>query len=379
LVIARIAFGVQFQSVGAVGPAMVKDLGLAYASLGTLVGAYSMLGLVLSLPAGWLIAQFGDRRIALAGLGLMIAGGLLLAAAAGFGVALAGRLISGAGAVLLMVVLPTIVIKRFAGAALSAAMGTLLAGYPLGIGLGFVALPVVGSWRMAMAATAAIAAVALVAAAIALAGNSASAAGTRRGFRLGAGEAAPVIAAGLLWGCLNAGFAVLLGFVPVFFVGHGLSAHVAGALVSLTAFATVPVGPLGGWLLGRLPQPLLGIAGGIAVTSVAMVSLPQDIAPEVPLVAVGVALGAIAGPVGCAAGSGARAGASRGRDGSVLADVLRPDDAVAASRRARARPDRRRRGAAIRGGAVHRTGAARAHCICRRPTAGNRGSGRWVR
>ncbi len=296
LVIARIAFGVQFQSVGAVGPAMVKDLGLAYASLGTLVGAYSMLGLVLSLPAGWLIAQFGDRRITLAGLGLMIAGGLLLAAAAGFGVALAGRLISGAGAVLVMVVLPTIVIKRFAGAALSAAMGTLLAGYPLGIGLGFVALPVVGSWRMAMAATAAIAAVALVAAAIALAGNSASAAGTRRGFRLGAGEAAPVIAAGLLWGCLNAGFAVLLGFVPVFFVGHGLSAHVAGALVSLTAFATVPVGPLGGWLLGRLPQPLLGIAGGIAVTSVAMVSLPQDIAPEVPLVAVGVALGAIAGP-----------------------------------------------------------------------------------
>jgi predicted MFS family arabinose efflux permease len=296
LVIARIAFGVQFQSVGAVGPAMVSDLGLAYASLGTLVGAYSMLGLVLALPAGWLIAQFGDRRITLAGLGFMIAGGLLLAAAPGFGVALAGRLISGSGAVLLMVVLPTLVIKRFTGAALSTAMGTLLAGYPLGIGLGFAALPVVGSWRMAMAATAALAAVALFAAAITLAGNSVNATGTQHGFRLDAGEVAPVVAAGLLWGCLNAGFAVLLGFVPLFFVDHGMSADVAGALVSLTAFATVPMGPLGGWLLGRLPQPLLGIAGGIAVTSLAIVFLPQDIAPEVPLVAVGVALGAIAGP-----------------------------------------------------------------------------------
>src|SRR5260221_1743661 len=98
--IARIAFGVQFQSVGAVGPAMVKDLGLAYASLGTLVGAYSMLGLVLSLPAGWLIAQFGDRRITLARLGLMIPGGLLLAAAAVFRVALVGRPVFAAGALL---------------------------------------------------------------------------------------------------------------------------------------------------------------------------------------------------------------------------------------------------------------------------------------
>jgi hypothetical protein len=59
LTVARVAYGVQFQSVGAVGPAMVQDLSLAYASLGTLVGAYSMLGVVLALPAGWLIAQLG--------------------------------------------------------------------------------------------------------------------------------------------------------------------------------------------------------------------------------------------------------------------------------------------------------------------------------
>ena len=99
LTVARVAYGVQFQSVGAVGPAMVQDLSLAYASLGTLVGAYSMLGVVLALPAGWLIAQLGDRRIVLAGLGFMILGGLLLAAAPGFPVALTGRLISGAGGV----------------------------------------------------------------------------------------------------------------------------------------------------------------------------------------------------------------------------------------------------------------------------------------
>src|ERR671912_1188750 len=86
LTFARVAYGVQFQSVGAVGPAMIADLGLDYASLGTLVGAYSTLGLALSLPAGWLIARLGDRMV-VAGLGLIAAGGLLLAVAPGFGAA----------------------------------------------------------------------------------------------------------------------------------------------------------------------------------------------------------------------------------------------------------------------------------------------------
>jgi predicted MFS family arabinose efflux permease len=297
LTFARIAYGVQFQSVGAVGPAMIADLGLDYASLGTLVGAYSMLGLVLSLPAGWLMARFGDRRIVLSGIGLIVLGGALLTVAPAFGVALAGRLISGAGAVLLLVALPTIVAGNFTGTALSAAMGTLLAGYPLGIGLGFIALPLAGSWRAAMASTAVLASVALVAAAIALPRIPGSAAGTQPAARLGAGEALAVTAAGLVWGCSNAGLAVLLGFAPVFFVDHGVSAQAAGALVSLTAFATVPVGPLGGWLLGRLRRPLSGIAGGIALASLAMMTLTLEVAPAVPLVVAGLALGATAGPI----------------------------------------------------------------------------------
>ena len=297
LTVARVAYGVQFQSVGAVGPAMVQDLSLAYASLGTLVGAYSMLGVVLALPAGWLIAQLGDRRIVLAGLGFMILGGLLLAAAPGFPVALTGRLISGAGGGLLLVSLPTIIMNHFTGTGLSTAMGTMLAGYPVGIGLGSAALPLAGSWRMAMAATAVLSGVALVGVAVVLVGGPGSAVETKRGLRLGVRELASVIAAGAVWGCLNAGFAVLLGFASVFFVDQGLSARDAGVLVSLTAFATVPMSSFGGWLLSRLPRPLMGIAGGIVLASVAIALLPLGIAPVVPIILVGLALGAIAGPI----------------------------------------------------------------------------------
>src|SRR3712207_8970000 len=59
--------------------------------------------------------------------------------------------------------------------------------------------------------------------------------------------------------------------------------------------ATVPMGPLGGWLLGRLRHPLLGIAGGIVLVSLAVVALALGAAPAVLLVAAGLALGATAG------------------------------------------------------------------------------------
>jgi cyanate permease len=261
------------------------------------VGAYSLLGLVLALPAGWLTARLGDRRTVLAALGLMFAGGLVLAAAPGFDVAFGGRIVSGAGAVLLMVSLPAIIMKHFTGAVLPAAMGTMLAGFPIGIGLGSVALPVLGSWRLAMATTAALCVVALVGAAIVLAGGSVRAVEARGGTGLRVAELMPVIAAGLVWGSLNAGFAALLGFAAVFFVSEGLSPHDAGAVVSLSAFATVPLAPLGGWLLGRLRQPLLGIAGGLVALSVGVLVLAQGSPPAVPLIAFGLALGAVAGPI----------------------------------------------------------------------------------
>src|SRR3712207_8979729 len=58
----------------------------------------------------------------------------------------------------------------------------------LGIGMGFVALPLLGSWRAAMAATAVLALLALAAAAAALPGTSGGGAEARRSIRLNTGE-----------------------------------------------------------------------------------------------------------------------------------------------------------------------------------------------
>ena len=153
VVVARTAMGFQFQSVAAVGPFLVADLGLSYAELGTLIGLYLLPGVVLALPGGLLGARFGDRAVVLAALGLMTLGGAGLAAAGSLAVAAAARLVSGAGGVLLTIQATKIVTDWFAGRELATALGLMLAAWPLGIALGLAALGTLAAattWRTAI-------------------------------------------------------------------------------------------------------------------------------------------------------------------------------------------------------------------------------------
>ena len=58
---------------------MVADLGIDYTKLGLLIDLYFLPGIAISYPGGLLGQYFGDNRIALFGMALMVAGGLLTA------------------------------------------------------------------------------------------------------------------------------------------------------------------------------------------------------------------------------------------------------------------------------------------------------------
>lgn len=98
LTLARTAMGFQFQSVGAVSPLLVDQLHISNADLGWLIGLFSLPGIVLALPGGFLGDRYGDRRVVLAGLGLMTVGSGLMGVAGTLSVVAVGRLISAAGA-----------------------------------------------------------------------------------------------------------------------------------------------------------------------------------------------------------------------------------------------------------------------------------------
>src|SRR5580658_2932812 len=93
----RTTMAFQFQTVGALGPLVRGQFGVGLADLGLLIGLYLSPGIVLALPSGTLGRRFGDKPCVLAGLVLMIAGGLIMAFAAGWPTQIAGRLIAGFG------------------------------------------------------------------------------------------------------------------------------------------------------------------------------------------------------------------------------------------------------------------------------------------
>src|ERR1700747_581213 len=95
LFIARFALGYQFQSAGSVAPFLIEDLHLDYAEVGLLIGAFMLPGIAISVPSGYLTRRFGDKNIVVAGMVLMIVGGVLTGAGRAYAVLLIGRLLSG--------------------------------------------------------------------------------------------------------------------------------------------------------------------------------------------------------------------------------------------------------------------------------------------
>ena len=290
---ARVTMGLQFQAVGALGPLLVGPLVADYASLGTLIGAYSLAGVAVALPSGWLLARFGDRRMLLLGLGLMALGGAVLALAPGFGMAVLGRVIAGGGSALLTVACAKRVLDRFAGASLAPAMGIMLSAWPIGIALALLVLPGFGvDWRAALVVSALACALAWP---LLWWGLPAGADAAGRGMphlRLRRGEWGPLLAVGGLWASYNAGYAVVLGFGPAFLVAEGASPQLAGAVASLVGWAILPLLPIGGALAERTGRPVLVCGMCIGGMGLALLALLNG-APAMPAL---IAFGFLAAP-----------------------------------------------------------------------------------
>ncbi len=141
IAIARAGFGYQYQTVASLAPDLMRLFRLDYATLGTLIGAFMLLGAFLALPLGLLARQLGDRLVLGGGIGLMVAGPVISAAAADpVGIGL-GRGIAGAGAVAMIVLQNKIIADWFSGRRFMWAISASVAAYPIGVGLAQLVLP----------------------------------------------------------------------------------------------------------------------------------------------------------------------------------------------------------------------------------------------
>jgi MFS family permease len=293
----RTSLGFQFQSIAALTPFLIAAFDLSYAQVGLLMGLFMLPGVVIALPGGLLGQRYGSVRVVLAGLGLMLVGGMIVSYSLGFGLAALGRALSGVGGVLVNIMLARMVAEWFRGRELPTAMGVMLSAWPFGMAL---ALAVLGplaaavSWRVAEYVTVAAAGLALALIALGYrdppAGDEAP---EPAALRLGLPRRvwALAISAGVAWALLNASVIVVASFAPSFLMSRGASVGEAGFLTGVALWISIVAVPVGGLVAQRADRPRLLIIGGCLATAVTIACIARAPMPTLWLVASGLLLG----------------------------------------------------------------------------------------
>jgi MFS family permease len=290
----------QFQSVAAVAPLLSSEYGVGLADVGVLIGLYFAPGVALALPGGAIGQRFGDKTTVIAALLLMLAGSVAMASAVSWNMQIAGRLVAGAGGVILSVQMTKMLTDWFAGKEIATAMAIFVNSWPAGIAVALLTLPVIGTGY-------GIAAVHLSVAAIAALGmllistlykaplNAVAVPAAAVG--LGRHAALAVIAAGLIWGLFNIGFATIFSFGPSMLVERGWSVTAAGSTISIVLWVAAISVPLGGFIADRSGRPELMLVAGCILFAVLMIALPRSGAVIPIVAALGLVSGQPAGPI----------------------------------------------------------------------------------
>jgi MFS family permease len=290
----------QFQSVAAVAPLMGREFGVGLADIGILIGLYFTPGIALALPGGAIGQKFGDKTTVLAALILMLAGCLAMALSTSWTGQIAGRLVAGAGGVLLNVQMTKMVADWFTGKEISTAMGIFVGSWPVGIALSLLTLPAIGTAYGVSAVYLAVAvligiALVLLAAAYQPPANAVTAVAASA--RLDRQALIAVIAAGLIWGLFNVGFAVIFSFGPSMLVERGWSIAAAGSTISIVLWLGVISVPSGGFLADRTGRPQFIMVACCIVFAALMMALAHGDAVISTVIALGLLTGLPAGPI----------------------------------------------------------------------------------
>jgi len=261
LVIVRVAMGYQFQAAASAAPWLIADFGIDYATVGSLVGFYTLPGILIALPGGYIARRVGEKNLLLGGLALMTAGGAISGLAGDFTWVFAGRLVSALGVVLLFVLMTKAVGDWFQGGERFLAMALFLNGWPVGIAVALVAQPALGAglgWHWIFLTSAMLTAVALPTMLISFRHPPGYHAETAASAGTGLGRRAVVLVtlSGLAWSTINSGHIVIISFAPSFLAARGLGTIAAGAVVSLNMWGVIAGVTLGGWITGRYRGPV---------------------------------------------------------------------------------------------------------------------------
>jgi MFS family permease len=295
----RATMAFQFQSVAAVAPLLGHDFGVSLADIGILIGLYFAPGAVIALPGGTIGRRFGDKTTVLAGLVLMLVGGLVMTFATTWNGQIVGRLVSGTGGVLLNVQMTKMVTDWFAGREIATAMAIFVNSWPAGLAISLLLLPPLGAAHGVSAVYLAV--MALIACGIMALGGwyrpPAASSAVTAGIGLDRHTALAVVAAGIIWSLYNVGVAMIFSFGPSMLVERGWSITLAGSTTSIVLWLVALSVPLGGFLADKTRRPELVLVVGCIVFAMMMIATPRSEAVVPTMTVLGLVCGLAAGPI----------------------------------------------------------------------------------
>jgi MFS family permease len=274
LLLIRASGALQLQAAAVAAPSLIKDLGLSYAEVGSVIGAFTLPGIFLTVLGGLLANKFGDRLVLRASMVLMIIGAVISGCSNGFTGIVVGRLVSGCGGVVMLMLVIKMTADRFAGPRLSTASSIVIISWPLGFAASLVLLGPISEqfgWRWVLGLSGVPVALAMV-------------------LTFLVGHAPPVNVSTLNkiesritvrfiaassgnWTLYNAAFAVMAGFLPVLLMDLGKAPALAAATASTVTWSFAIAIPFAGYLADRWIGRALAVWLGSVVTGVLLIAL----------------------------------------------------------------------------------------------------------
>ena len=270
---ARCVMGMQFESVGALGP-LLRAEGLDYARLGILVGAYLAPSVLVALPGGIVVQRLGERTTLLLCAALMFAGAVV-DLSNDWSVRLLARVIAGTGGVVFTIAGTKMIADMFTGRQFGLAMAALAGSWPCGIALALIALPPIADKFGLIGASVALVILTLMALILlfALPKQARPAVPLSAAFPSAAVTAA-VALAGFVGGTANATFANAFAFGPLLLTERGYTAEIAASHVSVALWVTIATIPIGGALAVRRGSGIWIAAASLLLAAVGMAAVP---------------------------------------------------------------------------------------------------------
>jgi MFS family permease len=297
----RLSMAFQFQSAAAISPTLMEHYGVGLGEIGVLISLYLAPGLAFALPGGEIGRRFGDKRVVLFGLTLMVVGGIVMAFAPTWQWQLVGRAVAGVGGVLLNVVMSKMVTDWFAGKEIATAMAIFVNSWPMGIALCLFLLPPVTAAKGL--ATGLLLSSAFCALGFLLL------AGFYRAAPQQSGAPAPktswphplaiqaVVVAGCIWGLFNAAIGMVFGFGTAMLTERGWSLAAAGSATSLVLWIISVTSPIAGLLADKTGKHIEIMLSGFGLFAVALLIATRTDAVIPVFVALGFVAGLSVGPI----------------------------------------------------------------------------------